>query len=271
MPMVDAVVTAGGIPKPGEPLYPLTQGRPKALLDIGGRPMVQWVLDALGAAATVRHVVVAGVTAAEAALQFARPLGQIANQGGMIDNAEAGVRWVLERDPAAGHVLVVSGDIPTITPEVVDWIVTTSLATDHDVYYSVIPSEAMERRFPGSHRSFFRLKDGRFTGSDMNMFRCSLIGDYHPAWRTLVEARKNALKQAQIIGLGTLLLFATGQLTIADGVRRVGERLGVRGRAIICPHAEAGMDVDKPNQYDIVRRDLEGRGPRLSASAAGGA
>jgi NDP-sugar pyrophosphorylase family protein len=44
---MDAIVIAGGIPEPGDPLYEYTQGQPKALLDIAGKPMVQWVLDAL--------------------------------------------------------------------------------------------------------------------------------------------------------------------------------------------------------------------------------
>jgi NDP-sugar pyrophosphorylase family protein len=39
---MDAVVTAGGIPKPDELLYPYTLGKPKALLEIAGKPMVQW-------------------------------------------------------------------------------------------------------------------------------------------------------------------------------------------------------------------------------------
>ncbi len=38
---------------------------------------------------------------------------------------------------------------------------------------------------------------------------------------------------------------------------------GVRGRAMICHYAEAGMDVDKPVQYEIVKRDLEARGRRV--------
>ena len=37
MPIIDAVVMAGGVPGPDEPLYPLTQGRPKALLPLAGR------------------------------------------------------------------------------------------------------------------------------------------------------------------------------------------------------------------------------------------
>jgi CTP:molybdopterin cytidylyltransferase MocA len=268
MAAIDAIVTAGGIPQPGEPLYPLTQGKSKALLPIGGVPMVQWVLDALCGAQMVRSVVVVGLTEQDARLECARPLGMIPNQGGMIANIEAGTRWVLEREPQARYVLLASADVPAITPAVVDWIVTTSLATDHEAYYSVIPAEAMERRFPGSRRSFYQLKDGRFTGSDINIIQTALVGHYHPAWRAIVDARKNLFKQASLIGLDTLLLLVMRQLTVDSAVQRASRRLKVKGRAIICPHAEAGMDVDKPVQYEMVRRDLEARGRAASRSPA---
>ena len=45
---MDAIVTAGGIPMPGEPLYEYTNGSPKALLDIAGKPMIQWVSKKIG-------------------------------------------------------------------------------------------------------------------------------------------------------------------------------------------------------------------------------
>jgi NDP-sugar pyrophosphorylase family protein len=61
MTLIDAVIIAGGIPGPDEPLYPLTQGKPKALLPIGGKPMTQWVMDALNGSPLVRRVVVAGL------------------------------------------------------------------------------------------------------------------------------------------------------------------------------------------------------------------
>ena len=54
---MDAVVTAGGIPQPNEPLYTYSRGEAKALIDVAGKPMVQWVLDALGEAHTIERVV----------------------------------------------------------------------------------------------------------------------------------------------------------------------------------------------------------------------
>ncbi len=260
MTLVDAVVTAGGIPKPDEPLYPLTQGKSKALLPIGGVPMVQWVLDALGGAEGIGRVVVVGLDPSDAALECRKPLGFVPNHGSMIGNVQAGAQWSLEQDAASRYVLVVSSDIPTLTAEMVDWNVNTSLETDHEAYYSFIPAAEMERRFPGSRRTFFRLKEGRFSGSDINLFSNSLVGRYHPAWEAIVEARKSVLKQASLVGLDTLLLTALGQMSIPGAERRVYQRLGVRGRAFIAKYPEAGMDVDKPHQYEIVKRDLEARG-----------
>ena len=40
---MDVIVTAGGIPRPNEPLYPYTQGESKALLEIAGKP-IWWIL-----------------------------------------------------------------------------------------------------------------------------------------------------------------------------------------------------------------------------------
>jgi hypothetical protein len=71
-------------------------------------------------------------------------------------------------------------------------------------------------------------------------------------------ARKNPLRQAGLIGLDTMLLLLLRQLTLQELVRRVSRRLEIRGRALDCPFAELGMDVDKPFQLAIIQKDLEG-------------
>lgn len=259
MPLVDALIMAGGIPQPGDLIYPYTQGKAKAMLEIAGQPMVQWVLDALSNAQTIRRVLIVGLNPYDAPLRCGKALDFLPDNGGLLANVEAGVKWVVSQDAAATHALLVSADIPTITSAIVDWNVETSLQTDHELYYSLIPQAAMEKRFPRSRRSYFKLKDGTFTGGDMNMIATRMMNQYHPAWRGIVDERKNVLKQASIIGFDTLLLFALRQLTVADAERVASQRLGLAGRALICPHAEAGMDVDKPRQYEIVKRDLEAR------------
>lgn len=255
---MDAIVIAGGIPKPDEPLYPYTKGASKALLDIAGKPMVQWVMDALSGAKNVEHVVLIGLEP-DSQISCTKPITYIANQGSMLENILGGIKKVLQINPQATHVLVASSDIPAISAEMVDWVVQTCNQTDEDVYYNVIPREVMEKRFPGSNRSYTRLKDVEVCGGDMNVVRTMTVTQKRATWDKLVESRKNVFKQAALIGYDTLLLLVSRKVTLEGAVKRVTKRLNITGRAILCPYAEVGMDVDKPHQLEIMRADLAKR------------
>lgn len=257
---MDALVTAGGIPDPEDPLYEYTRGAPKALLDVAGKPLIQWVLDALTEAHLVERVAIIGLDS-DPGLQCAKPLAFFPNQGGLLQNIRIGTQKILELNPQAECVLSVSSDIPAITAEMVDWLVTTTRETEHDVYYSVITREVMEARFPDSRRSFVRLKGQELCGGDMNVFRAALATTEEDIWERIIAARKSARKQAALIGFGSLLLLLLGRLTVEGAVERAGKRLGIRGRAIVCPYAEVGMDVDKPYQLEILRAHLASRTP----------
>ena len=255
---MDAIVTAGGIPAPEEPLYPFTQGKSKALLEIAGKPMIQWVLDALNEAETIDNIVIVGLDA-ESGVRSHKTLSFVPNQGSMLDNIRIGVKRVAEINPQIKFVLVVSSDIPAITGEIVDWSVRRSLEGDDDICYSVITREVMETRYPGSNRSFIRLKGADVCGADMNMIRASVATGRDEIWTKLIAARKNAFKQAALIGYDTLFLLLLRRLSIEKLVAIVAERMDIKGRALISPYAEVGMDVDKPYQLDVLRADLEAR------------
>src|SRR5512136_2160520 len=110
---MDAIVTAGGIPLPEEPLYPATQGNSKALVDIAGKPMIQWVLDALAQAKTIDRVIIVGLTE-KSNIKYKKPLHFVSNQGKMVENLRAGAKKLLEVNPQAEYALFVSSDIPGI-------------------------------------------------------------------------------------------------------------------------------------------------------------
>ncbi len=123
---MDAVVMAGGIPQPDELLYPYTQGKPKAMLDILGKPMVQWVLDALSGAQQVENIVLIGLTE-DSGLTCAKPLTFLPNKISMIENILVGINKIMEINPSATRLLLVSSDIPGITSAMVDWEIETTL------------------------------------------------------------------------------------------------------------------------------------------------
>ncbi|MDD5468913.1 MAG: nucleotidyltransferase family protein [Anaerolineales bacterium] len=256
---MDAVVTAGGIPQPGEPLYDYTRGQSKALLDVAGKPMIQWVLDALSAARSVENVVVMGL-GEDTGVSCPKVRAWVPNQGEMLENIRHGVIRVIELNPATRHVLLVSSDIPAITGEMVDWVVDAAMQSDDDVYYNVIERSVMEKRYPGSKRSFTRLKDIEVCGGDMNVVRAKTATGNDAMWSRIIAARKNVFKQAALIGYDTLILLVLRMITLDQAVTTAASRLGITGRAIVCPYAEVGMDVDKPHQLELVREDMARRG-----------
>ena len=255
---MDAILTAGGIPLPEDPLYTYTNGDSKALVDIAGKPMIQWVLDALGGAKHVDNVIIIGLSP-KTGVTCKKPLHYISNQGRMLANIVVGVEKSVELDPKTEYVLVVSSDIPGISAEMVDWLIETSMETKEDIYYGVIPREVMEARYPGSNRTYTKLEDVQLCGADMHIshVRMALDPDHLEMWEELIGNRKSPLKQAATIGFGTLLRVATRRITLDDLVATVTERIGITGRPIIWEYAEPGMDVDKPHQLEILREDME--------------
>ncbi len=257
---MDAVLTAGGIPQVGEPLYPYTRGACKAMLDIAGKPMVQWVLDALSGAQKVGRVALVGLPSG-AAVTCRKPLLQVQGRGEMVENILAGIAMLQASSPQLEAVLVAASDIPAITPEMVDWLVNLVEKSDSNVYYTTISRAVMESRYPGSNRTYVHLKDVEACGGDLHALRVSVLAAENPSWKRLVEARKSPMKQASIIGFDILLALLLRSLTLAQAEKRISRRLGFKGRAVICPYAEIGMDVDKPHQLEIMRKDLARRMP----------
>lgn len=255
---MDAIVIAGGIPEPDDPLYEYTLGAPKAMVEIAGKPMVQWVLDALCGAESIEKVVVIGLLP-ENSLTCAKALAFIPSQEGMLDNIRSGTRKVLELNPGAEHVLLVSADIPAISAESVDWVVEAAMQSDDDACYNVISRQVMEARYPTSRRSYAKFKDVEVCGGDMNVARTALVLGEREFWDRLVESRKSVFKQAALIGYDTLLLLLLRRITLERAVDKVTSRLNLKGRAVLCPYAEVGMDVDKPHQLEILRNDLAGK------------
>jgi GTP:adenosylcobinamide-phosphate guanylyltransferase len=253
---MDAIVTAGGIPQPGDPLYVYSNGDSKALIDVAGKPMVQWILDALGDAKSVDNVIVIGLSA-KSGLTCKKPIHYISNQGRMLANIVTGVSKAVELNKKNEYVLLVSSDIPALKPEMVDWLVETCMETKDDLYYGVCPREVMEARYPTSKRTFTKLKDMEVCGSDVNVIHVSMTTDHLDTWEELIGNRKSPLRQAAVIGWDTLFQLFTRQFTLQSLVERASQRIGIKGRAIIWDRAEPCMDVDKPHQLELMREDME--------------
>jgi molybdopterin-guanine dinucleotide biosynthesis protein A len=253
---MDAIILAGGRSGPEDPLFDLTRGGFKSLLPIAGKPMVQWILDALGQSSLIEQIVLVGLPE-NTPLHSEKPLTITPDQGSIIQNIKAGAEALLQlqRSPDA-YALAISADIPAITSECIEWLAHTVAQSQQDLFYCVVERKVMEARFPGSRRSYINLKGVEVCGGDMNAVRLGEAVREHELVEQLTASRKNALKQASIIGFGILLKLLMRQLSLEEAEKRITRRLGINGRVIVNPYAEIGMDVDKPFQYEIIEKEL---------------
>lgn len=249
------VITAGGVPRPEESLFALTQGGYKAMLEVAGKPMLQWVLDALNATPRIEQIVVVGIPPIEM-LKSEKPITYLPNHGDILNNIQAGALELLRQDATTQQFLVVSSDVPGVTAEIINWTIDRVNELDVDLYYTVIDRKVMEQRYPELKRTYLHLKDIEACGGDVNAARASLFHNTNPLWRKIIETRKSPIKQALALGVDTMLLILLRALTLAQIENRVCKRLGITGQVIPSPYAELGMDVDKSFQYEIIQRDL---------------
>lgn len=257
--MMDAVIMAGGIMPAEDPLYHESPNGNRSLIKLMGKPMVQWVIDALDASDAVAELYMVGLTP-EFGISAAKPLHFIPDQGGMFENIRAGVIQASEDHPERSKVLTVSADIPAIQPEMVDWVASNVAQNPNQlVYYTIIPQTVMDERFPNANRSYIRFKDVAVCGGDLHAVDKRFFAKERPIWHKLTKARKQPLKQAWMIGFDTLFLIAMRIITLEGTVRKVCQRLDIKGKAFPSPYAELGMDADKPHQLAILRQHMEGR------------
>lgn len=251
---MEAVLLAGGIPRPDEPLYTESVGHSKALIDVAGKPMAQWLLDALGSSVLIKNVTIIGVDQ-NSGLTCQKPLTFLPDGKGLLDNVLLGLTHIRQVSPRTTHILLASTDTPAVTHEMIDWRIEAAQAADSDLDYVVVERHTMEARFPTSNRSFVRLRDVEVCGGDINVLNVNLV-EKKELWERLVAARKSARRQAGLLGYDLLFQLLTRRITLEQAETKISRRMGLKGSVVVSPYAELAMDVDKPEQLEILRQDL---------------
>ncbi len=252
---MDCVVTAGGMPKEDDPMYAYTQGKPKALLQFGDRTMLERVLDALQDSKSIDKIVVVGL-GDDLGMTFKRPVHHLPDHGSLVANNMAGITWLREQNPDSGVILACSSDIPLITAKMVDQLVELCQPFADHYYYTYVTKETMEKRFPGSNRTYVKLKGVEIAGGDLGLLHASVIDANQELFEALANARKHAWKIAKVVGFKMLFKFLFRRLGLAELKVEAERILGGPVCIVELPFAELAMDADKPEQVDMLRAEF---------------
>ncbi|HHY36779.1 MAG TPA: NTP transferase domain-containing protein, partial [Firmicutes bacterium] len=226
--MVEAIVLAGSL-NDGK-LREISREPYEALIPLAGRPMVEYVLEALEESPSISRIIVVGPPALKD-LQLSKVATVVESTFSVMDNLRLG----LEQVSGEKHVLLATSDIPLLTAAAVEDFIARCRAREGDLFYSIVDRETSEKAFPGIQRTYVKLRDGTFTGGNLFYFHPRIVETGWSFAEKMINLRKEPLKMCARLGFLFILRLLLGQLSIADVERRVEKLLGIKGRAIISP------------------------------------
>lgn len=247
---VDAVVLGGG-----DGAVIDSACRFKGLAAVGGKPMVEWVVDALRDAEFVEGLAVVVPSAEDLGGWADRVDKLVVSDGDFMQNLIAGVESFRVDRP----VLVTTADLPLLDGRALDDFIRSGLATGADFVYPVVRKEDILLQFPGAERTFIKLVSGPVTGGNLAILNPALVVPARDLGRRLFAARKSPLTMARILGLPFVFKLLTGRLEVSELEGKMTRLLGGPSRAVFTRHGAIGMDVDKPADVVVAERTLANR------------
>ena len=252
-----AIVLAGERPG-GDPVgRPFGPG-PKALVTVGGQPMVARVVETLLATPQVRSIVV--LAQETGALSDALPA-----EGVRLVTSGAGIAASVARIAGSADapwpVLVTTADHPLLTPATVAEFL--SGVGDADVAVGFVSRTRVLARHPTTRRTWLRMRDDGWTGANLFALTGPRAGPALHHWAGVERDRKRAWRLIATFGPWLAARALGRTLTLSEALARAGERLGLTARAVALSDPDAAIDVDRPADRRLAELILWARGERV--------
>jgi GTP:adenosylcobinamide-phosphate guanylyltransferase len=251
---IDALILAGSR-GPNDPIALLGGVPHKALTPIAGRPMLAYVLDAVRGVPDVGRIFIC--------IDAATDLRHVADEAAFVrispaSSPAASVASALAAIDGDRPLLITTADHPLLTPEMIRYFLDHAVQ-GADLSVGLAEAERISAAFPEGKRTFYRLAGKGFSGCNLFLARRPGAGRVAEYWRRMEAHRKNPLRLVREIGLGALVRYALGRLTLNGAFEHVSRLTHATVEPVILPFAEAATDVDKEADYVLVDRLLTAR------------
>ncbi|TFG90814.1 MAG: molybdopterin-guanine dinucleotide biosynthesis protein A [Candidatus Atribacteria bacterium] len=249
--MFNALILAGT--KEKGPLEIAENVDNKALIMINGKPMIDYIVDALKNSENIDQIIVVGPEK-ELSPYIGKKVRKILNPGNSIlENMESGFNFFDSND----NLLLLTSDIPLITPEAIDEFL--KICTERKAYigYPLITKENIMKKYPETKRTYVTMKEGKFCGGNIVFFKPEVFFQQKKLIKELFENRKSTWKYVKILGLKFIFKFIFKTLTLEEVERRVNGIIGYNSIAVMISHPEVMIDLDKLSDLELIREYLE--------------
>jgi hypothetical protein len=168
------------------------------------------------------------------------------------DNILRGLEWLRQQGDLASRVLVVTTDLPFLTPEAVTGFLDACPAAAA-VSVPIHERTAFEARFPSFDGEYVRLCDGEWTmGCLFVLDPSAILANRHHVDRVFA-ARKSQVGMALLLGLPFVLRWCLRRLGVEHVRQRCSEILGCDGAVVLGCDPALAFDIDLPSELRYAR------------------
>ena len=243
-----ALLLAGERPG-GDPLAKAQGVAAKALIEIGGQPMVARPLAALTGSRRVAQVMVLTQRPEKIApVLAANPKWAVLPSAGTIAETLLAIG---EQADAPWPLLVTTADHALLTTAMVDQFLTEAIGADLAI--AVVTRAMFRKRFPDNRRTWLGFRGGKYTGANLFALGSPKALAAVRLWRGIEQDRKKGWRLLLALGWPGLLGLLRVR-TLDQTVAAMGRRLGLVARAVRMEDPLAGIDVDKPADLALAER-----------------
>ena len=256
-----AVLLAGR--RPGEDAFALSHGvEAKALIEVGGEPMLGRVARTLLASPSIGSVVILAQepeALAQGGLGWLRQEPRIRFERSQI-GISTSILAVAGTDTAPWPVLIVTADHALLTVEMVEHFLGNS--GGGDVAVAVVERRVVEAAYPETRRTWLKFRGGHYTGANLFALKRPSAQAALRIWAGIERDRKKAVKLLMDFGPWLAVRALTRTISLDAALAAAGRRAGLEPVAVRLPFAEAAIDVDKDADLELARAIVARRAAR---------
>lgn len=249
-----AVVLAGS--RPGVDEFAQAHGTDlKALIPVAGVPMVRRPVAAL--------LESAGVASIRVLAQQPDRIGQALPKDGRIAVEASGATIASTLEALCSDasvqwpVLVTTADHALLTPGMVADFLAKSQGAD--IAIGVVSRDALLSRLPQTKRTWLKFRGAAYSGANLFLLGGPQVRPAIELWRASEQNRKKAWRMMLTLGFSGFLGAVLRVKTLQQTLDAVGRRLRLTLRAVELSDPLVAVDVDKPEDHELVTAILEGR------------
>jgi len=235
-----------------------TGGAHKAFIEIGGQSMLERVVQTLLNCGRVGDILVS-ITIPETMPTLTGISQEMATGRVRLIPASRtpsqSVMSAIQSLENAWPLLVTTADHPLLNGEMINHLLDHA-PSGMDAAASIVERAVIEAAYPQTRRTYLRFRDVAFSGANLFLLRNPEALGVVRFWRHVEAKRKRPLRLMAALGIGTVLRFALGRLSLEQALQQLGKKCGARIGVVRLPYAEAAIDVDKPSDLALVNEIL---------------